>query len=327
MNGCARRRLLFAGLGLIGAFAGAVALAQSYPVRPVRIIVPFPPGGGADNLGRIVGQKLSEQWGQQVVIDNRVGAGGNVGTALAARAAPDGYTLAVTSTGIMAINPFLYAQIPYDPLKDFAPVSMGIFFPHVIVMHPSIPVKTVADLLKLAKARPGEITYSSAGVGTPNHLAGELINTMTGVKLLHVPYKGTGPQIVAVLGGEVALSISPFPPALPHVKSGRLRALAVTTLKRVAQAPEVPTADESGLKGFEVIAWNAFLAPAGIPNDILAKLNADIVHVLGLPEVKARFAADGSDPWGTTPEEFGRLIRAEMDKWGKVVRASGARAE
>jgi tripartite-type tricarboxylate transporter receptor subunit TctC len=308
-------------------WANSAADAQSYPARPVRIIVPFPPGGGADTLGRIVGQKLSELWGQQVVIDNRAGAGGNIGTGMAARAVPDGYTFAVTSTGIMAINPFLYKEIPYDPIKDFAPVTMGMFFPHVLIVHPSLPVKTLPDLLKLAKLRPGELSFSSAGVGTPNHLAGELINTMAGVRLIHVPYKGTGPQIVAVLSGEVGISISPLPPALPHVRDGRLRALAVTTLKRVPQAQDIPTADESGLKGYEVIAWNAFIAPAGTPREIVIKLNADITRILRLPDVRARFAADGSDPWGTTPEEFGKFIIAEMGKWGKVVRTSGARVD
>src|SRR5258706_5345991 len=258
--------------------ANSAADAQSYPVRPVRIIVPFPPGGGADTLGRIVGQKLSELWGQQVVIDNRAGAGGNIGTGMAARAVPDGYTFAVTSTGIMAINPFLYKEIPYDPIKDFAPVTMCMIFPHVLIVHPSLPVKTLPDLLKLAKLRPGALSFSSAGVGTPNHLAGELINTMAGVRLIHVPYKGTGPQIVAVLSGEVGISFSPLPPALPHVRDGRLRALAVTTLKRVPQAQDIPTADEAGLKGYEVIAWNAFIAPAGTPREIVIKLNADITR-------------------------------------------------
>jgi tripartite-type tricarboxylate transporter receptor subunit TctC len=262
-----------------------------------------------------------------VVIDNRAGAGGNVGTGMAARVVPDGYTFAVTSTGIMAINPFLYSQIPYDPIKDFAPVTMGIFFPHLLIVHPSLPVKTVPDLLKFAKVRPGEVSFSSAGIGTPNHLAGELINTMAGVRLIHVPYKGTGAQIVAVLSGEVGISISPLPPALPHVQAGRLRGLAVTSLKRVPQAPDIPSADESGLKGYEVIAWNAFIAPARTPREIVMKLNTDITRILGLPDIKARFAADGSDPWATTPEEFGKFIIAEMEKWGKVVRESGARAD
>lgn len=307
--------------------AGSPVTAQNYPVKPVRIIVPFPPGGGADALGRVVGQKLSELWGQQVLIDNRAGAAGNVGTEVAARAAPDGYTFAVTSTGIMAINPSLYAKVPYDPIKDFAPVTMGIFFAHVLIVHPSLPVKSVGELIALAKSKPGAIAYSSAGVGTPNHLAGELINTMAGVKLNHVPYKGTGAQIIGVLSGEVALSVSPFPPALPHVQAGRLRGLAVTSLTRASQAPKLPTVDESGLKGYEVIAWNAFIAPIATPREIIARLNRDIVRILDMPDVKARFAADGSDPKGTTPEEFARLIRAEIDKWSKVVRASGARAD
>lgn len=303
------------------------APAQSYPIRPVRMIIPFPPGGGADSMGRIIGQKLSEIWGQQVIIDNRAGAGGNVGTEAAARSVPDGYTLAVTSAGIMAINPFLYRQVPYDPLKDFAPIGMGGSFPHIIVVHPSVPVTTTTDLIRLARTKPGQLTYSSAGTGTPNHLAGELFGKMAGTTLLHVPYKGTSPQVIAVIGGEVALTFSPLPAALPHVRTGRLRAMAVTTLKRLPQAPQVPTVDESGLRGYEVIAWNGFIAPAGTPRDIITKVNADIARILATPNVRERLEADGWDPWATTPEEFGRFIRAEIEKWGKVVRESGAHAD
>lgn len=307
--------------------ASAVAPAQSYPSKPVRIIVPFPPGGGADSMGRIVGQKLSETWRQQVIIDNRGGAGGNIGAEAAARSAPDGYTILVMSAGIAAINPFLYRRIPYDPIKDFAPLAMGGRFPHIVVVHPSVPVKTTAELIKLAKGKPAEVTYSSAGVGTPNHLGGELFGTMAHVKLLHVPYKGTGPQVVAVLGGEVALTFSPLPAALPHVTSGRLRAVAVTSLKRLPQVPQVPTVDESGVSGYEVIAWNGFVFPAGTPSEIVKKVNQDIGRILAMPDVKERLAADGWDPWPISPEVFAQFIRAEMQKWGKVVRESGARAD
>ena len=307
--------------------ASAIAIAQSYPSRPVRMIIPFPPGGGADSMGRIIGQKLSESWGQQVLFDNRAGAGGNIGAEVAARAAPDGYTIGVMSAGIAAINPFLYKRVPYDPIKDFAPLAMGGRFPHIVVVHPSVPVKSVAELVKLAAAKSGEVTYSSAGVGTPNHLAGELFGTMARVKLLHVPYKGTGPQVVALVGGEVSLSFSPLPAALPHVSSGRLRSVAVTTLKRLPQLPDVPTVDESGLPGYEVIAWNGFVFPGGTPHEIIRKVNEDIGRILAMPDVRERLVADGWDPWAISPEVFGKFIRAEMEKWGKVVRESGARAD
>ena len=312
---------------IVLALAGAGAYAQTYPSKPVRMVIPVPPGGGADAMGRIIGMKLADMWGQQVIFDNRAGAGGNIGAEVAARAAPDGYTIAVMNVGIVAINPVLYRRVPYDPVRDFAPLAMGGRFPHILVAHPSVPVRTATDVVRLARTKPGEVAYSSAGVGTPNHLAGELFGSMARVKLLHVPYKGTGPQVVALVGGEVSLSFSPLPAALPHVSSGRLRSVAVTTLKRLPQLPDVPTVDESGLPGYEVIAWNGFVFPGGTPSEIIRKVNEDIGRILAMPDVRERLVADGWDPWAISPDVFGKFIRAEMEKWGRVVRESGARAD
>lgn len=328
MNALSRfRTMAFAAAALTFMLGSAGALAQTYPSKPVRMIVPFPPGGGADIMGRTIGQKLSEMWRQPVIFDNRAGAGGNIGAEAAARAPADGYTMLVMSTGIAAINPFLYRRLSYDPTKDFAPLAMGGRFAHMIVVHPSLPVKTTADLIKLARARPGEVTYSSAGVGTPNHLAGELFSTMARVKLLHVPYKGSAAQVISVMGGEASLTFSPFTLALPHVTSRRLRAVAVTSPERLPQLPDVPTVNESGLPGYEVIAWNGFVFPAGTPTELVKKVNEDIGRILSMKDVKERLAADGWDPWPISPEVFGEFIRAELKKWGKVVRESGARAE
>lgn len=305
----------------------ATAVAQNYPTKPIRLIVPFPAGGVADFLARTIAQKLTERLGQQVVVDNRPGAGGNIGMEMAARAAPDGYTLATGSAGNLAINPTLYSKLPYDAIKDFAPISMGASFPNILVVHPSVPAKSIKELIVLAKSEQGQLNYASAGVGTPNHLAAELFKSMAGVNMVHVPYKGAPPAVYDLVGGQVSLMFSPLPLALPHIKTGRLRALGVTSTNRLAGLREVPTVAESGLPGYEAIAWNGIVAPAATPKEIITKLNAEIVRILNMSDVKERISADGSVPMSSTPEEFAAFVKTELVKWGKVIKASGARAD
>ena len=305
----------------------AQAAADAYPVRPIRLVVAFPPGGGTDIIARSIAQKLTERIAQQVVVDNRPGAGGNIGTDIVAKSAPDGYTLLMGSAGPLAINASLFAKMPFDPIKDLAPVTLAASTPNVLVVHPSLKAATVNELIALARAKPGEINFASSGYGTPAHLAGELFNSMAGVKLVHVPYKGAAPALADLLGGQVQLMFSTMPPALPHVKDGKLRALAVTSTKRSPAAPELPTVDEIALPGFEANTWHGVVVPAGTPGAIVARLNREIVAVLHLPDVVERLSGQGAEPVGSTPEEFAAYIRAETVKWARVVRESGAKAE
>jgi len=305
----------------------AAAAAEPYPARPVRFVVAFPPGGGTDIIARSIAQKLGERLGQQVLIDNRPGAGGNIGTDLVAKSSPDGYTLLMGSAGPLAINASLFARMPFDPIKDLAPVTLAASTPNVLVVHPSLPAATVRELIALAKARPGEINFASSGHGTPAHLAGELFNSMAGVKLIHVPYKGAAPALADLLGGQVQLMFSTMPPALPHVRDGKLRALAVTSLKRSPAAPDLPTVDEIALPGFEANTWHGVVVPAGTPAAIVARLNREIVAILHLPDVVERLSGQGAEALGSTPEEFAAYIKSESVKWAKVVRDSGAKAE
>ena len=305
----------------------AAAAADAYPAKPVRFVVAFPPGGGTDIIARSIAQKLTERIAQQVVVDNRPGAGGNIGTDIVAKSAPDGYTLLMGSAGPLAINASLFVKMPFDPIKDLAPVTLAASTPNVLVVHPSLRAATVKELIALAKARPGEINFASSGHGTPAHLAGELFNSMAGVKMVHVPYKGAAPALADLLGGQVQLMFSTMPPALPHVKDGKLRALAVTSAKRSPAAPDLPTVDEIALPGFEANTWHGVVAPAGTPRAIIARLNREIVAILHLPDVVERLSAQGAEPVGSTPEEFAAYIGSETLKWAKVVRDSGAKAE
>jgi tripartite-type tricarboxylate transporter receptor subunit TctC len=312
---------------ILAAFAGAgVCTAQSYPNRPIRFLVGFPPGGTSDILARTIGQKLGEAVGQQVVIENRPGAGGNIGAEAAAKAAPDGYTIFMSTTS-QAISASLYRKLNYDLVRDFAPVIQAVNYTNLLVVHPSLPVKSVKELIALAKARPGELNYGTAGNGTPPHMTGELFNTYTGVKLQHVPYKGGAPAIADLLGGQITIMFDNVPPLLPHVQAGKMRPLAVTSLNRIAVLREVPTLDESGLKGFDSVAWNGVLAPAGTPRDIILRLNAEILRILNLPDVRERLSGQGADPVGGTPEQYAALIRSEIQKWAKVVKESGAKVD
>jgi tripartite-type tricarboxylate transporter receptor subunit TctC len=318
-------RFLVATMAL-GLLAGG-AQAQTYPSKPIRLVVPFPPGGTTDILARTVGQKMTENWGQPVVIDNRPGAGGNIGSDLVAKAAPDGYTLLMATISTHAINVSLYKNLPFDSVRDFAPVSRIGTLPNILIVHPSVPVKSVKELIELAKSKPGELNFASSGVGTSLHLSGELFNSMAGVKLVHIPYKGSSPALADLLGGQVKIMFDNLPSALPHVKAGKLKPLAVTSAKRATVLPEVPTVIESGLPGFEVTSWFAIFVPAKTPTEIVAKLNGEIVKILNSGDVKEKLAQIGVDPAPTTPEALAAFAKAETEKWGKVVKATGASAD
>lgn len=324
-----RRALALFSAGLLFAswFAGDRVHAQAYPNRSIRLIVPFPPGGPADILARAIGQKLSESWGQQAVVDNRAGAGGTIGSEIAAKAAPDGYTMLMGFVGTHAINPSLYSRLPYDNVKSFEPVSLVATATIILVLHPSLPPKSVKELIAFARSRPGDLTFGSPGNGTPQHLAGELFNTMAGVKMTHVPFKGAAPAITDLLGGRISLVFSSAPPALPHVATGKLRALAVTSGKRSTVAPGLPTVAESGLPGFEVINWYGVLVPAGTAGTIVGKLNAEIAKIVSMPDVRERLSSVGIEAFSSTAAQFATFIKDETEKWAKVVKFSGARLD
>ena len=306
--------------------AGAQAPAGSYPGKQIRMIVPFPAGGPTDAIARAIGQKLTETWGQPVVVDNRPGAGGNIGTEIAAKSPADGYTLFI-GTVANAINQSLFPKLPFDFVRDFAPVTQNYVTGLILAVHPSLPVTSVRELIALAKARPGELSYSSSGVGGTPHLSGELFNTMAGVKMVHVPYKGSAPAMADLLGGHVQLTFDNMLTVLPQVKAGKLRGLAVTLPTRTPLAPELPTIAESGLKGFEVKSWNGVVVPTGTSKEIIARLNAEIVRILRQPDLKEKFLLQGVELVPTTPEEFGAFIRQDIAKWARVIQLSGARAE
>ena len=305
--------------------AVAPVYAQSrYPTKTIRLIVPFPPGGGNDILGRLVASRLSERLGETVIIDNRGGANGLVGTELAVRALPDGHTLLMGAVSTISINPVFYPKLQFDILKDLAPVSLIAVTPSMLVIHANLPAKSVSDLIALARAKPGLLAFGSAGTGSSAHLAGELLNMMAKVKLLHVPYKGTGPAVTDVVAGHIAMIISNIPSVLPMVQAEKLRALAVTSTKRSPIVPDLPTVIESGLPGYEVEVWYGILAPAGTPKTVIARLNSELKAVLAQDDVKAKLAALGADPLTGSPEAFSQRIRADMAKWGRVIKVSGA---
>jgi tripartite-type tricarboxylate transporter receptor subunit TctC len=307
--------------------AGACAQGgEVYPSKPIRFILPFPPGGGTDILGRILAERLAAQLGQPVVIENRGGAGGNVGAEAAAKSAPDGYTIVLVAPSL-AISPSLYSKLNYDPVRDFAPVSLVATVPNVMITHPSLPAATLVEFIALAKSRPGAMNFGSGGSGTSNHLAGELFNAVAGVRLVHVPYKGVNLAMNDVLSGQVHLAVIGIPAAAPHIKAGKLRALAVIDSKRAPALPDVPTVAEAGLRNFEVTTWYGVLAPAGTPRPIIARLNAELVKIMHTPEMKERLAAMATEPVTGTPEAFADLIRREIAKWGKVVREAGLKAD
>ena len=309
------------------ALAPSDAAAQSYPSRPIRLIVPFTPGGTTDILARTVGQKMTEALGAQVIIDNRPGAAGSIGAEIAAKAKPDGYTLLMGHIGTLAVNPALYARLPYDPIRDFAPITLVALVPNILVVHPSLPVKSVKELIALAKSRPGELKYGSTGAGGTPYLAVEYFKLMAGVDIVEIPYKGAAPLAIDLIAGEISLTITGIPAVLPHVKSGRLKALAVSSSKRSAAVPELPTISEAGLRGYEATAWYGVMAPAGTAREILAKLSSVIVSGIKQPDVADRLTAEGAEPGGSTPEQFQAFIKAEIARWAKVIKATGVKPQ
>lgn len=302
------------------------AVAQAYPTKPVRMIVAVPPGGPADTLARLVGPRLSEALGQTVVIDNRPGANGIIAYETAARSTPDGYTFVAVAAGV-AINPSLYRKVPYDPIKDFAPITLGITVPNILVVHPSVKAGSVKELVALAKATPGKLTFASAGNGTSGHLALELFRLTTAIDVIHVPYKGGGPALADVMGGQVQALFSIALAATPQVKAGRLRALAISSANRSPVAPDLPTIAELGLPGFEVVGWFGWLAPAKTPPGIVDRLHTEIVKVLAMPEVKQRLLSQSTEPVGNSPAQFAAFIKSEHAKWGKVIRDANVRID
>lgn len=306
------------------------ALAQqdaAYPVKPIRIIVPSAPGSGPDIMARAIGQKLNESLGQPIVVDDKPGAGGIIGSEAAAKSAPDGYTLIMANAGSHAVNASLYAKLPYDPVKDFAPITLVAVAPNILIVHPTLPARTAKDLIALARTRPGELTFGSGGNGSTAHLSGELFRTMAGINVVHIPFKGSPAAVIGVIAGQIVMAFPNIPPALPHVRSGKLKALAVTTAKRSAALPDLPTIAESGLPGYEATAWFGVLAPAGTSSEIIAKLNSAIVKSVHVREMRERLSAEGTEAVGNTPEQFAQIIKTDIAKWAKVVKASGAKPE
>ncbi len=313
--------------GVPTAGTAAPADAGSYPERPIRLMVPYPPGGTADLMARVIGQRLSDNWNRTIVIDNRGGAGGNIATEMVARAEPDGYTLLLCNAPVLAINPALYKTVPFDPMRDFAPVSPIAEVPLFLVVHPSLPVRNLGEFLAYVRSRRGDVNYASGSVGSTTHLSAELFKTMAGVQMNHIPYKGSGPALAAMVAGEVTIMFELMPSAMPFVKADRLRALAVTSAKRSPLMPSLPTIAEAGLPGYEVASWFAFCAPAKTPGTVVGKLNKEVGTIVATPEMSERLAGLGAQPLTMTPEQFGAFIRKEIVKWSKVVKDSGAKLD
>jgi len=299
----------------------------AYPVKPIRLVVPFAPGGSTDTIARLIGQKLDEALGQQVIIDNRPGAGGNLGVDYVAKSAPDGYTLIFGHVGTFGFGPSLYAKLPYDPIRDFAPVALFAMVPNMLVVHPSLPANSVKELVALARARPGQLNYGSSGNGSASHLATEYFKLLSKTDITAIPYKGTGPLVTDLIAGQTSLTITGVPPLYPHVQSGRLRTLAVGSVKRLPLLPSLPTIAEAGVPDYESSTWFGPLAPAKTPREIIVRLNAELMKMLQRPDVRARFAAEGIEALGSTPEEFGTYIKSEIERWSRVIKAAHVRPE
>jgi len=303
--------------------AGGAAMAQPYPVKPVRLVLPYPPGGGSDTIARPLAQKMTESLGQQVVVENRGGANGNIAMEYVARSAPDGYTFVFCLNAQLAINPGLYRKLPYDPVRDYAPISLFGSGVYMLVVHPSLPVNNVKELVALAKSRPGQIAYSSSGNGSGGHLAAELFNSMAGIRMLHVPYKGGGPALMDLIAGQVQVLYSTQLAGWPHVQSGRIRALAVTAAKRPSSLPDLPTVAEAGIPGYEAVPWYGVLAPAGTPREIVTRLNHEIVRALKQPDFRGFLVKNGVEPTGGSPDELAHYINSDLVKWAKVIKSAG----
>jgi len=316
-------RLIAAGI-LISA---AGAHAQTWPAKPVRLILPAPAGSAPDFLSRTVAPKLTEIWSQPVVIENIVGASGHIGTERVAKSPPDGYTILFNTIGPIAVNISLFDKLPFDPVKDFTPITMVALTPNIVCLHPSLPAKNVKEFIALARRNSGKLTFGSGGPGTTQHLSGELFNVLTGAKMMHVPYKSTAQMTIDAIGGQIDMIPHNAPVVLPHVRSGKLRGIAVTSAKRLPSVPDLPTMIEAGLPGFEVTAWFGLMAPAGTPPAVVAKIHTDTVRVINMPDVRERFVSQAAEPGGNKPEEFAAFIQSEIAKWAKVIKASGAKAE
>ena len=320
-------KYLYSLVVLVGFFPAGVQAQASYPARTIRFIVPFTPGGSADIFARPIAQKMSESMGQQVVVENRPGSGGVLGSEAAAKAPPDGYTIMMGLTANVAVNPALYAKLPYDPLRDFAPVTLVASAPYALVVPTSLPARNAKELVALARAKPGELAYVSLGSGSMGHLSGELLASTAGVRLLHVPYKTLGQAIPDLMSGQVQLMFLGIASAQPHVRAGKLRAIAVSGARRSPALPQVPTVMESGIRGFEVTGWYGVFVPTGTPQEIIARLHKEIVRALSLPDVRDRLSGEGAELVGNSPREFDGFVRSELAKWAKVVKLSGAKAE
>jgi tripartite-type tricarboxylate transporter receptor subunit TctC len=320
------KNILKLSLSIFALIFAATASAQSFPTKPIKIIVPFPAGGTVDFFARVISTKLSEALGQSVLVENRAGAGGNIAAEAVAKAAPDGYTLLMGSE-IIAINTSLYSKIGYDPVKDLAPITLVGTVPNILIVHPGLPVNSVNDLIALAKKTPGKISFASTGQGTSTHLSSELFKLMANIDMLHIPYKGGPPAIADLISGQVNMMFINMPTGITHVRSGKAKIIAVSSIKRVSQLPDVPTVDQAGVKGFETSAWSGLYAPAGTPADIINRLNAEVVKILKQPSVREQLMAQGAEPVGDTPEEFSRFTLAEISKWAKIIKISGAKVD
>jgi tripartite-type tricarboxylate transporter receptor subunit TctC len=318
---------LVAAGALLCAMSSPFAAGQSYPAKPIRIVVHFPPGGPTDLVARAVGQKLTEAWGQQVIVDNRPGAGGVLGVDIVVRATPDGYTLLLGTGGSMSIAPALNIKAPYNVFRDLAPISRLVINPQVLVLHPSLPASSLRELIKLAKSKPGQINYASVGPGSPQHLGTEMLKTMAGIDMVHIPYKGTAPAITDILAGNVSLMFNSMPSVLPHVAAKRLKGIAVSSGRRSPAAPDIPTVAEAGVPGFEYVTWYGLFAPAATPATVIAKVNAEVTRMLSAPDLSKRFASQGAEPAASSPAELARFMREEHESWKKVIKASGIRLE
>ena len=307
--------------------AAPLAFAQQFPAKPIRIVVPFPPGGFSDVFARIIGNEMNKAWGQQVVVDNRPGAGGNIGADIVAKAPPDGYTLCNCTIGTHAVNPTLFSKLPYDPIRDFVAVAFVVEAEGLLVVHPSLPVKTAKELIALARSRPGQLSYASAGAGTTSHLAGEVFKTMTKTNITHVPYKGNVPAITDLMSGQTQMLFATLPTVLPQVNGDRLRGIAVLGSKRSAALPSMPTLAEAGVPGFEVNNWTGLLAPAGTPAAVVSRLNTEVNRIMQLPDVQARLPREGLRHVAMTPQQFGDFVKNEKEKWAPIVKATGAKAD
>ncbi len=312
--------------GIAAALAAAAACAQTYPVKPVRFVVPFVAGGPTDIQGRLLGEKLAQRLGQQFIIDNRGGAGGNIGMEIVAKAPPDGYTLVIATVGTWAVNPHLY-KLPYDVLKDFSPIIQVSTSPAVLVVHPSVPAKNVKELVALAKSKPGQLNYGSSGVGGLGHISGALFSLMTGTKMVHIPYKSSAPSLTDLIAGQIEVLFNNAISTVPHIKSGKARALAVTSIKRTQALPDLPTIDEAGVKGYDNSSWSAVAAPAGTPKEIIARLNGELNQILKLPDIQEKSAAGGAAIIGGTPEQFAAYLKSEVTKFARVVKEAKITAQ